>query len=86
MRRAAFGRHTAIARTASSGCRIFSTLLGKRLRTPLGNVYYFGTPEGDERFIHPNLPSFNFPGITGWPALAGGQPWLPRARRRGWEW
>jgi glycine/D-amino acid oxidase-like deaminating enzyme len=35
----------------------------------MGNVYYYGTPVGDNRFVAPNLPSFNFPGITGWPAL-----------------
>lgn len=41
-----------------------------RLRTPPGHVYYFGTPVADNRFTHPNLPSFNFPGVTGWPALS----------------
>jgi glycine/D-amino acid oxidase-like deaminating enzyme len=32
-------------------------------------VCYFGTPPGDDRFLFPNLPSYNFPGVTGWPAL-----------------
>ncbi|HUF26393.1 MAG TPA: FAD-dependent oxidoreductase [Gemmatimonadaceae bacterium] len=49
--------------------KMFPVLLERRMRTPLGHVYYFGTPPGDERFTHPNLPSFSFPGITGWPAL-----------------
>jgi sarcosine oxidase len=49
--------------------KTFPELLGNRLRTPLGYVYYFGTPESDTRFTFPNLPSYNFPGITGWPAL-----------------
>ena len=40
-----------------------------RIRTPLGYVHYFGTPPGDDRFTFPNLPSYNFPGCTGWPAL-----------------
>jgi sarcosine oxidase len=39
------------------------------MRTPLGYVCYFGTPPSDERFTYPNLPSFNFPGVTGWAAL-----------------
>ena len=30
---------------------------------------YFRTPPGDNRFGYPNLPSYNFPGVTGWPAL-----------------
>jgi glycine/D-amino acid oxidase-like deaminating enzyme len=49
--------------------KTFPELLGNRLRTPLGHVYYFGTPQSDSRFTFPNLPSYNFPGITGWPAL-----------------
>lgn len=40
-----------------------------RLRTPLGRVFYFGTPVGDNRFTYPNMPSFNVPGVTGWPGL-----------------
>jgi sarcosine oxidase len=49
--------------------KIFPEFLRTRLRTPMGNVYYYGTPVGDNRFVAPNLPSFNFPGITGWPSL-----------------
>jgi sarcosine oxidase len=49
--------------------KTFPDLLRNRLRTPLGYVYYFGTPLSDMRFTYPNLPSYNFPGITGWPAL-----------------
>lgn len=49
--------------------QLFPELLGDRLRTPLGHVYYYATPPGDNRFTHPNLPSYNFPGVTGWPAL-----------------
>ncbi|MGH7446689.1 MAG: NAD(P)/FAD-dependent oxidoreductase [Longimicrobiales bacterium] len=64
--------------------KVFPDVLGTRMRTPLGHVYYFGTPVGDDRFTYPNLPSYNFPGVTGWPALvpdnrgfrvrAGGRP------------
>jgi sarcosine oxidase len=44
-------------------------LMQNRMRTPLGTVVYFGTPPGDERFTYPNLPSWNFPGTTGWAGL-----------------
>jgi glycine/D-amino acid oxidase-like deaminating enzyme len=44
-------------------------VMGERLRTPLGFVFYYGTPPGDQRFTYPNLPSWNLPGVTGWPAL-----------------
>jgi glycine/D-amino acid oxidase-like deaminating enzyme len=49
--------------------KVFPDVLGNRMRTPLGHVCYFGTPEGDARFMHPNIPSWNVPGVTGWPAL-----------------
>jgi glycine/D-amino acid oxidase-like deaminating enzyme len=50
--------------------KMFPDLMASRIRTPLGMVHYFGTPPGDDRFTFPNLPSYNFPGCTGWPALA----------------
>lgn len=40
-----------------------------RARIPIGHALYFGVPQGDSRFQFPNLPSFNFPGVTGWPML-----------------
>jgi len=49
--------------------KAFPDLMEPRIRTPLGHVHYFGTPPGDDRFTFPNLPSYNFPGVTGWPAL-----------------
>ncbi|AHG88635.1 FAD dependent oxidoreductase [Gemmatirosa kalamazoonensis] len=49
--------------------KTFPTLFANRMRTPLGYVCYFGTPAGDHRFTYPNLPSFNFPGVTGWASL-----------------
>lgn len=49
--------------------KVLPEVMADRLRTPLGRVVYFGTPPGDERFTYPNLPSFNFPGVTGWPGL-----------------
>lgn len=49
--------------------KVFAGLLGPRMRTPMGNVFYMATPVGDHRFQAPHMPSHNFPGITGWPAL-----------------
>jgi sarcosine oxidase len=40
-----------------------------RMRTGMGQVFYWGTPPGDYRFTHPNMPSWNFGGATGWAAL-----------------
>lgn len=50
--------------------KVLPALMGKRLsmRT-LGHVYYFSTPPGDESYRYPNVPSYNVPGVTGWPAL-----------------
>jgi glycine/D-amino acid oxidase-like deaminating enzyme len=49
--------------------KTFPEIFAKKTRTPMGYVAYYGTPVGDYRFTYPNLPSFNFPGVTGWPAL-----------------
>ncbi|MCE9601630.1 MAG: FAD-dependent oxidoreductase, partial [Gemmatimonadetes bacterium] len=49
--------------------KLFPTLMTNRMRVPLGYVGYFGTPIGDNRFTYPNMPSYNFPGVTGWAAL-----------------
>lgn len=49
--------------------KTFPELFANKMRTPLGYVCYFGTPPNDERFTYPNMPSFNFPGVTGWAAL-----------------
>ena len=49
--------------------KTFPELLGNRMRIPLGQVAYYGTPTGSDRFTFPNMPSYNFPGVTGWVAL-----------------
>ncbi len=49
--------------------KLFPAHLENRMRIPLGYVCYFGVPEGDRHFTFPNMPSYNFPGVTGWPAL-----------------
>lgn len=47
----------------------FPEVLGEAIRIPMGHVFYYGTPAGDHRFTWPNVPSYNVPGVTGWPAL-----------------
>lgn len=47
----------------------FPEIMGDRIRIPMGHVFYWGVPPGDHRFSHPNMPSWNFPGVTGWPTL-----------------
>lgn len=50
--------------------KVLPHLMGRRLNMrTLGHVFYFSTPPGDESYRHPNLPSWNVPGVTGWPAL-----------------
>jgi len=50
--------------------KAFPDIMADRLRiTTMGHVFYFGTPPGDYRFSYPNLPSWGFPGVTGWPTL-----------------
>lgn len=49
--------------------KTFPEIFAKKTRTPMGYVIYFATPVGDHRFTYPNLPTYNFPGVTGWPAL-----------------
>jgi sarcosine oxidase len=49
--------------------KTFPDIFAKKTRVPIGYVVYFATPVGDHRFTFPNIPSFNFPGVTGWPAL-----------------
>ena len=39
--------------------RLFPELLAERIATPRRDVFYFGTPAGDERFSAPNLPNFS---------------------------
>jgi glycine/D-amino acid oxidase-like deaminating enzyme len=47
-------------------------LMGRRFSArAMGFVFYVGTPPGDEAYRHPNLPSYNVPATTGWPALPG---------------
>jgi len=47
--------------------KFFPELMGKRIRIPMGFVFYFAVP--DTRFMFPNMPSYGVPHCTGWPAL-----------------
>lgn len=49
--------------------KVMPELLGDHIRIPMGHVFYFGAPPGDLRFNYPHCPSYNFPGVTGWPIL-----------------
>ncbi|MGE0439793.1 MAG: NAD(P)/FAD-dependent oxidoreductase [Gemmatimonadales bacterium] len=49
--------------------KMFPEVMGHLMNLPVGHVCYFGTPPEDNRFTYPNLPSWNFRGVTGWPAL-----------------
>lgn len=49
--------------------RLFPDLLGKRIHVPGRDVFYFGTPAGDARFSHPNLPNFSEASYYGFPSI-----------------
>ncbi len=49
--------------------KVFPDVIGPLMNLPVGHVCYFAPPPGDDRFTWPNLPSWNFPSVTGWPAL-----------------
>jgi sarcosine oxidase len=51
--------------------KIFPELLGERIATPRREVFFFGTPPGDERFTWPNLPNFSEETFYGFPSLDG---------------
>ncbi len=49
--------------------KVFPDVMRNRTNLPIGHVCYFGTPVDDSRFTHPNCPTWNVPGVTGWAAL-----------------
>jgi len=50
--------------------KFFPQSMAARIRaTALGHVFYVATPVGDHSYEFPNIPSYNVPGVTGWPAL-----------------
>lgn len=51
--------------------RLFPDLLDGKLLTPRREVYYFGTPAGDDRFNCHNLPVFSEASHYGFPSVDG---------------
>jgi sarcosine oxidase len=39
--------------------KVFPDLLGRKLFTPRRDVFFFGTPPGDDRFSYPNFPNYS---------------------------
>ncbi|WP_372918115.1 FAD-binding oxidoreductase [Sandarakinorhabdus sp.] len=51
--------------------RLFPDLLGRKLQTPRREVYFFGTPAGDDRYSCPDLPVFSEASHYGFPSVDG---------------
>ncbi len=53
--------------------KVFPELLKKKLFTPRREVFFFGPPEGDDRFNYPNFPNYedNTQGYYGFPSIDG---------------
>lgn len=49
--------------------KVFPEVMARRLRTPIGSVFYLGMPMGNHAFEFPNLPSWSITPTTGWPSL-----------------
>lgn len=51
--------------------KVFPELLGRKIFTPRRDTFFFGTPAGDVRFDHPNLPNFADVGYYGFASIDG---------------
>ncbi|HET7292752.1 MAG TPA: FAD-dependent oxidoreductase [Vicinamibacteria bacterium] len=54
--------------------KVFPDLMKRKLFTPRRDVFFFGTPQGDDRFSYPNLPNFSedaSQGYYGFPSIDG---------------
>ncbi len=54
--------------------KVFPDLMRKKLFTPRRDVFFFGTPAGDDRFSYPNFPNFSEDaslGYYGFPSIDG---------------
>ena len=49
--------------------KVFPELLGTRIASPRREVFFFGTPPGDQRYSWPNLPNFSEATFYGFPSL-----------------
>ena len=50
--------------------KVFPVLLGKRLRTPRRDIFFIGTPPGDDRFSWQRMPSWGFGGLSNEPEFS----------------
>lgn len=51
--------------------RLFPELLGDRIKVPGREVFYFGVPSGDTRFMPPAMPNYSESGYYGFPSIDG---------------
>ena len=54
--------------------KVFPEIMRKKLFTPRRDVFFFGTPAGDDRFSYPNFPNYsedNYQGYYGFPSMDG---------------
>ena len=52
--------------------KVFPDVMKKKLFTPRRDVFFFGTPSGDDRFSYPNFPNYsedNSEGYYGFPSI-----------------
>jgi glycine/D-amino acid oxidase-like deaminating enzyme len=52
--------------------KVFPEIMKKKLFTPRRDVFFFGTPSGDDRFSYPNFPNYsedNSQGYYGFPSI-----------------
>ena len=52
--------------------KLFPELMKRKLFTPRRDVFFFGTPAGDDRFSHPNFPNYgedDYLGYYGFPSI-----------------
>jgi sarcosine oxidase len=51
--------------------KVFPSVMKDRLITPRRIVFFYGTPPGDERFTHPNFPTWAVDAAYGFPSIEG---------------
>jgi glycine/D-amino acid oxidase-like deaminating enzyme len=51
--------------------RLFPELLADRIKVPGREVFYFGVPAGDSRFVPPAMPNYSESGYYGFPSIDG---------------
>jgi len=54
--------------------KVFPEIMKKKLFTPRRDVFFFGTPSGDDRFSYPNFPNYSedaYQGYYGFPSIDG---------------